>query len=168
MRLTFTGKIIAMLLFTVVLLTLATSLTVHYYLSDGLNRMSQNEIDTKADAVDAMLKDASSEVKGTTYLLASRPDVAAAIVARDKAALVKIAKQAQQELRIEFVTIADAEGKVWPGGIPTSPAIPSRISSTSKRPWPARGRWAWKRARPSSFPCAPAIPSTRTARSSVR
>ncbi len=112
MRLTFTGKIIALLLFTVILLTLATSLTVDYYLSDGLNRMSQNEIDTKADAVNAMLKEASGEVKGVTYLLATRPDVASAIVAKDKTALVKIAKDAQRELRIEFVTIADAEGKV--------------------------------------------------------
>ena len=112
MRLTFTGKIIALLLFTVLLLTLATSLTVHYYLSDGLNHMSQNEIDTKADAVNAMLKEASNEVKGVTYLLASRPDVATAIAAKDKTALVKIAKDAQRELRIEFVTIADAEGKV--------------------------------------------------------
>jgi len=112
MRLTLTGKIIALLLFTVALLTLATSLTVHIYLSEGLNRISQNEIDTKADAVDAMLKEATQEVKGVTYLLASRPDVAAAIAARDTAKLVDIAKAAQRELKIEFVTIADAQGVV--------------------------------------------------------
>jgi len=112
MRLTLTGKIIALLLFTVALLTLAISLTVHYYLADGLNRMSQQEIDSKADAVDSMLKEAGQEVRGVTFLLASRPDVAAAIVAKDKARLVEIAKQAQRELRIEFVTIADASGVV--------------------------------------------------------
>ncbi|OLN25380.1 methyl-accepting chemotaxis protein [Desulfovibrio sp. DV] len=112
MRLTLTGKIIALLLFTVALLTLATSVTVHVYLSDGLNRMSQNEIDTKADAVDSMLKEASQEVRGVTYLLASRPDIAAAITAKDTARLVAIAKEAQRELRIEFVTIADAQGVV--------------------------------------------------------
>ena len=112
MRLTLTGKIIALLLFTVALLTLATSVTVHVYLSDGLNSMSQNEIDTKADAVDSMLKEASQEVRGVTYLLASRPDIAAAITAKDTAKLVAIAKEAQRELRIEFVTIADAQGVV--------------------------------------------------------
>ena len=112
MRLTLTGKIIALLLFTVALLTLATSLTVHIYLSEGLNRISQNEIDTKADAVDAMLKEATQEVKGVTYLLASRPDVADAIAGRDTAKLVDIAKAAQRELKIEFVTIADAQGVV--------------------------------------------------------
>ena len=112
MRLTLTGKIIALLLFTVALLTLATSLTVHIYLSEGLNRISQNEIDTKADAVDAMLKEATQEVKGITFLLASRPDIAAAIVARDTAKLVEIAKAADKELKIEFITIADAQGVV--------------------------------------------------------
>ncbi|MHC1791716.1 methyl-accepting chemotaxis protein [Solidesulfovibrio sp.] len=112
MRLTLTGKIIALLLFTVALLTLATSLTVHVYLSEGLHQMSQHEIVTKADAVDSMLKEANQEVRGVTYLLASRPDVAAAIVARDTARLVDIAKAAQRELKIEFVTIADAQGVV--------------------------------------------------------
>jgi len=112
MRLTLTGKIIALLLFTVALLTLAISLTVHVYLADGLNRMSQHEIDSKADAVDFMLKETSQEVKGVTYLLAARPDVAAAIAARDTAKLADIAKQAQRELKIEFVTIADASGVV--------------------------------------------------------
>ncbi|MFP5259641.1 MAG: methyl-accepting chemotaxis protein [Acidobacteriota bacterium] len=112
MRLTLTGKIIALLLFTVVLLTLATSITVHIYLSDGLNRISKSEIDTKADAVDSMLKEATQEVRGVTYLLASRPDVATAIAARDTAKLVDIAKTAQRELKIEFVTIADAQGVV--------------------------------------------------------
>ncbi len=112
MRLTLTGKIIALLLFTVALLTLAISLTVHHYLTQGLNRMSQQEIDSKADAVDYMLKETSQEVKGVTYLLASRPDVAVAIVAKDTAKLVEIAKQAQRELKIEFVTIADASGVV--------------------------------------------------------
>jgi methyl-accepting chemotaxis protein len=112
MRLNLTGKIIALLLFTVALLTLAISLTVDYYLAKGLNRMSQEQIDSKADAVDSMVREAGKEVKGVTYLLATRPDVAAAIVARDKAALVAIAKEAQRELRIEFVTIADAQGVV--------------------------------------------------------
>uniref|UniRef100_I2PYZ5 Methyl-accepting chemotaxis protein n=1 Tax=Desulfovibrio sp. U5L TaxID=596152 RepID=I2PYZ5_9BACT len=112
MRLNLTGKIIALLLFTVALLTLAISLTVHYYLAEGLNRMSQEQIDSKADAVDSMVREAGKEVKGVTYLLAARPDVAAAIVARDKARLVAIAKEAQRELRIEFVTIADAQGVV--------------------------------------------------------
>ncbi|EHJ47983.1 methyl-accepting chemotaxis sensory transducer [Solidesulfovibrio carbinoliphilus subsp. oakridgensis] len=112
MRLNLTGKIIALLLFTVALLTLAISLTVHYYLAEGLNRMSQEQIDSKADAVDSMVREAGKEVKGVTFLLATRPDVAAAILARDKSALVAIAKEAQRELRIEFVTIADAAGVV--------------------------------------------------------
>ena len=112
MRLSFTGKIIALLLFTVVLLTGAISLTVDYYLSAGLNRISQQQTNSKADAVDFMLKQAGQEVRGVTYLLATRPDVVAAVAARDRAALVKIAKDAQRELRIEFVTIADADGVV--------------------------------------------------------
>ncbi|WP_029459490.1 methyl-accepting chemotaxis protein [Solidesulfovibrio alcoholivorans] len=112
MRLTFTGKIIALLLFTVALLTMAISVTVDHYLSAGLNQMSQQEINSKADAVDFMLKETSQEVRGTTSLLASRPDVAAAIVAKDKAKLVEVAKQAQRDLKIQFVTIADAEGVV--------------------------------------------------------
>ena len=112
MRLTFTGKIIALLLFTVALLTMAISVTVDHYLSAGLNQMSQQEINSKADAVDFMLKETSQEVRGTTALLASRPDVAAAIVAKDKAKLVEIAKQAQRDLKIQFVTIADADGVV--------------------------------------------------------
>ena len=112
MRLTFTGKIIALLLFTVALLTMAISVTVDQYLSAGLNQMSQQEINSKADAVDFMLKETSQEVRGTTALLASRPDVAAAIVAKDKAKLVEIAKQAQRDLKIQFVTIADADGVV--------------------------------------------------------
>ncbi len=112
MRLTFTGKIIALLLFAVALLTMAISVTVDHYLSAGLNQMSQQEINSKADAVDFMLKETSQEVRGTTALLASRPDVAAAIVAKDKAKLVEIAKQAQRDLKIQFVTIADADGVV--------------------------------------------------------
>ena len=112
MRLTLTGKIIALLLFTVALLTLATFLTVRSSLTAGLNRMSLEEIQTKADAVESMLRDAAHEVKGVTFLLSSRPDVAEAIKARDTAKLVAIAKAAQQELRITFVTIADANGQV--------------------------------------------------------
>ena len=112
MRLTFTGKIIALLLFTVALLTMAISVTVDHYLSAGLNQMSQQEINSKADAVDFMLKETSQEVRGTTSLLASRPDVATAIVAKDKAKLVEIAKQAQRDLKIQFVTIADTDGVV--------------------------------------------------------
>ncbi len=112
MRLSLTGKIIALLLFTVALLTLAISLTVHFYLTSGLNRMSQREIDTKADAVDFLLKETAQEVKGVTYLLSTRPDLAAALEAKDTAKLRDIAKTAQQELKIEFVTIADADGVV--------------------------------------------------------
>ena len=112
MRLSLTGKIIALLLFTVVLLTLAISLTVDYYLSAGLNRISQQEINSKADAVDFMLKQAGQEVRGVTFLLATRPDVVAAVAARDRAALAVIAKEAQHELRVEFVTIAGADGVV--------------------------------------------------------
>ena len=112
MRLTLTGKIIALLLFTVTLLTLATSLTVHFYLAEGLNRMSLDEMKTKSDAVDFMLKETSQQVKGVTFLLANRPDLAQAIKAHDTAKLVEIAKMAQRELKIEFVTIADANGVV--------------------------------------------------------
>ncbi|MFU2208260.1 methyl-accepting chemotaxis protein [Solidesulfovibrio sp. C21] len=112
LRLSLTGKIIALLLFTVLLLTAAISLTVHHYLSAGLNRISQQQINSKADAVDFMLKQAGQEVKGATFMLATRPDVVAAVAAGDKAKLVEIAKEAQRELRIQFVTIANAQGVV--------------------------------------------------------
>ena len=112
MRLTLTGKIIALLLFTIFLLTLTICLTVHFYLVDGLNQMSMEEMKTKADAVDAMLKETAQEVKGVTFLLSSRSDLVTALKEKDTAKLVALAKMAQQELRIEFVTIADANGVV--------------------------------------------------------
>jgi methyl-accepting chemotaxis protein len=112
MKLTLTGKIIALLLFTVVLLTLTLTLTVHYFLIGGLNQISMDEMKTKSDAVDAMLQEAAQEVKGVTYLLSTRPDVVTALAAKDKATLLEIAKMAQKELKIEFVTIADANGVV--------------------------------------------------------
>ena len=112
MKLSLTGKIIALLLFTVALLTLAISLTVHISLLGGLNTMSLAEMRTKADAVEALLKDAAQEVKGTTYLLSTRPDLVDALKNKDAAKLVEIAKMAQRELKIEFVTIADTAGIV--------------------------------------------------------
>jgi methyl-accepting chemotaxis protein len=112
MKLNLTGKIFTLLLFTVILLTLTLTLTVHHYLNQGLNQISLDEMKTKSDAVDAILKETAQEVKGVTFLLSTRPDVITALREKDKTKLVGIAKMAQRELAIEFVTIADTDGVV--------------------------------------------------------
>jgi len=57
-----------------------------------------------------------SGVKSATFLIASRPDLAAAIRTKDTASLVSIAKSAMQECGITFVTIGNADGQVLARG----------------------------------------------------
>ena len=116
MKFNLTAKIFILLLSTVILLTLAQTVTMHHYLMKGLNKISLEEMKTKADAVDAMLKETAQEVKGVTFLLSTRPDLIEAIREKNSAKLLQIAKLAQRELAIEFVTIADASGIVLARG----------------------------------------------------
>lgn len=107
-----TGKIIGLVVLTVIVVGGATFGFSYYFLSKGFDGQAEREVTAASAAVQAVVDDTLDRIRKNAVSFASRKDLAEAVAARDTAALKSIAKMLMADNGLEVLTIADAEGKV--------------------------------------------------------
>ncbi|MHC1728147.1 MAG: methyl-accepting chemotaxis protein [Syntrophobacteraceae bacterium] len=111
-RLSLSGKIIALVLITVVVVSGATFGAAYHFFSKGFDEQSEKTIDLTSAAIQQTLNDMMDEVKMHAVSFASRPDLAEAVEKKDTARVQAIGKELMTNNKLEVLTIADSEGKV--------------------------------------------------------
>ena len=115
-KVSITGKIIGLVVLTVIAVGGTTFGFSYYFLSRGFDGQAEREIMAASAAVQAVLDDTMDRIKKNAVTFASRKDLAEAVAAKDTAALQPIAKMLLADNGLEVLTIADAEGKVLARG----------------------------------------------------
>ncbi len=111
-RLSLSGKIIALVLLTVVIISSATFGSAFYFFSRGFDEQSEKTIEMTAAAIQQNVNDTMEEIRMHAVSFASRPDLAEAVEKKDTARVQAVAKELLSANKLEVLTIADSEGKV--------------------------------------------------------
>ncbi len=112
MKLSFSGKIIGLIIVAVIVVGGAIFGSTYYFVSREFNKQAQEDITTRADSVQSSLDKLKEKITGVAYLVASRPDVASAIENKDTALLQQLGKEVMHKNGLGFITIADKDGNV--------------------------------------------------------
>ncbi len=107
-----TGKIISLIILTVLIVGGVTFVSAYYFLSKGYDEQAEKEIAMTSRMIQVNFDDLKEKVKGSAASFAGRPDVAAAVEKKDTAYLQKLGKTIMANEKMGFVTIADKEGNV--------------------------------------------------------
>ncbi len=105
-----TGKIIGLIVLTVLIVGGASFGSAFYFLSKGFDEQAEKEIALTSRMIQANFDDLKEKVKGSAASFAGRPDVAAALEKKDTAALQGLGKTLMANEAMGFVTIADKDG----------------------------------------------------------
>lgn len=111
-KLSFSGKIIGLIIVAVIVVSGAIFGSTYYFVSREFNKQAQEGITTHADSVQSSLDKLKEKITGVAYLVASRPDVASAIENKDTAFLQQLGKEVMHKNGLGFITIADKDGNV--------------------------------------------------------
>lgn len=111
-RLSFSGKIIAMVLLVIAVVGGVTFCSAYHFFSQAFDEQAQSGIDLITTAVQGTLNDMMERTKEHAVSFASRPDLLEAVARKDTDVLRRIAKELMHDNGLDVLTIADAEGKV--------------------------------------------------------
>ncbi|MCE5244134.1 MAG: methyl-accepting chemotaxis protein [Desulfobacteraceae bacterium] len=111
-RLSLSGKITTLVLFTVIIISCTTFGFAYYFFSNGFDQQSKKSIDLTAQAVKERLSDMAEGLKINAVSFASRPDLVEAVMNNDTPNLRHIAKELVANNRLGVLTIAGSDGKV--------------------------------------------------------
>jgi methyl-accepting chemotaxis protein len=106
------GKIIGLIILTVLIVGGATLASSYYFLSKGYDEQAEKEIAMTSRMIQANFDDLKEKVKGSATSFAARPDVATAMEKKDAAYLQNVSKTLMANEKLGFVTIADKDGNV--------------------------------------------------------
>ncbi len=120
MKLSFSGKIVGLIVLSVLIISISIFGLTYYQTMRGLDEQSQNEVLMRAEAVQAYLEDLKEKAAGIAYLIATRPDVASAIKSGDAAHLQRTGEEILKKTGFGLVTFTDREGNVVARGHSTS------------------------------------------------
>lgn len=107
-----TGKIIGLVIMTVLIVGSATFISAYFFLSKGYDEQAEKEIAMISQMIQTNFGDLKENLKGTAISYAGRPDFATAVEKKDAAYLQNLGKTIMANERLGFVTIADQEGNV--------------------------------------------------------
>ncbi len=107
-----TGKIIGLIIVTVLIVGGATFGSAFYFLSKGYDEQAEKEVSMTSQMIQVNFNDLKEKVKGSAASFAGRPDVAAAVEKKDTAYLQNLGKALMANEGLGFVTIADKDGNV--------------------------------------------------------
>ncbi len=107
-----TGKIIGLIIVTVLIVGGATFGSAYYFVSKGYDEQAEKEIAMTSQMIQVNFNDLKEKVKGSAVSFAGRPDVVAAVEKKDTAYLQKVGKTLMANEALGFVTIADKDGNV--------------------------------------------------------
>ena len=111
-NLSLTGKIIGLIITTVLVVGGITFGSAFYFLSKGYDEQAEKEVALTSKMIQANFDDLKEKVKNSAASLAGRPDVTAAVEKKDGAYLKNLGKQLMANEGIGFVTFADKDGNV--------------------------------------------------------
>lgn len=106
------GKIIGLIIMTVLIVGGATFGSAFYFLSKGYDEQAEKEVAMTSRMIQVNFNDLKEKVKGSAASFAGRPDVAAAMEKKDTAYLQNLSKALMVNEGLGFVTIADKDGNV--------------------------------------------------------
>ena len=112
MKLSFSGKIIGLIIVTVTIVSLSIFGVTLYVTNKEFDKQSQNEALTSADAVQAFLENTREKAMGFAHLTASRADVVSALENKDAAFLQGVGAEVMKMGNFGLVTITDQDGNV--------------------------------------------------------
>ena len=115
-RLSLSGKITALVLFTVIIISGTTFGFSFYFFSKGFDEQSKKAIDLTSQAVKERTADMAERLKTHAVSFASRPDLLEAVVKKDTPYLQRIAKELLINNKLGVLTIAASDGKVLARG----------------------------------------------------
>ncbi len=112
LRVSFSGKIVALVVLVVLVVGGITFGSAFYFFSSGFDEQAENNIDLIATAVQGNVDDTFRSIKEHAVSFASRPDLAEALAKKDAAYLRQAGKALMTNNGLAVLTIADDEGKV--------------------------------------------------------
>ncbi|MHC1727362.1 MAG: methyl-accepting chemotaxis protein [Syntrophobacteraceae bacterium] len=111
-RISISGKIVALVLFTVIVVGGATFGAADYFFTKSSDEQAEKRIDLISGAIQAIMDDHVARVKQLALSFSTRPDLAEALERKDTGQLQKIGKEMVKNNGLDVLTIADKEGKV--------------------------------------------------------
>ncbi|MEN6439677.1 MAG: methyl-accepting chemotaxis protein [Syntrophobacter sp.] len=111
-KLTFSKRIVALVLLTVIIVGGATFGSAYCFFSRSFDEQAEQRIDLTAAAVQGTADDLLDKVKRLAVSFSSRPDLAEAVEKKDAKLLRTIGKELMTNNGLDVLTIADVEGKV--------------------------------------------------------
>ncbi len=111
-RISFSGKIVGLVLFTVIVVGGTTFASAYYFFSRSFDEQAEKRIDLTSKAVQGTLDDLLDKIRKHAVSFSTRPELAEAIERKDTKLLQKLGKELMTDNGLEVLTIADIEGKV--------------------------------------------------------
>ena len=115
-QISFSGKIVGLVLFTVVVVGAAAFGSAYYFFSRSFDEQAEKRIDLTSTAVQGTLDDLADKIKKHALSFSTRPDLAEAVERKDTRLLQKIGKELMTDNGLEVLTIADIDGNVLARG----------------------------------------------------
>jgi methyl-accepting chemotaxis protein len=112
MKLSFSGKIIGLIVVAVSVVSLSIFGMTYYVVSKEFDAQSQKEVLTAADGVQAVLENLKEKALGVAYLTATRADVASALANKDSAFLQEFGASVMKNNQFGIVTFTGKDGTV--------------------------------------------------------
>jgi hypothetical protein len=111
-RLSLSGKIVALVLLTVLVVGGITFWSTFYFFSRGFDEQAERGIEVTATAIQGTLDDLMDKLKEHALSFATRSDLAEAVVKKDTVRVQQLARELMTHNRLEVLTVADQDGKV--------------------------------------------------------
>jgi len=114
--LSLSGKIVGLILLTVVVLGFSTFGMVYYFFSSGYDEQAEKEIGATAVAVQGVISEALEKTKKQAAAIAASGDLSGAMTKKETGRLQEMAKTFISTAGMDFVTLVDVDGNVLARG----------------------------------------------------
>ncbi len=111
-RVSFSGKIVGLILLTVIVVGGATFGSAYYFFSKSFDEQAEKRIDQTSEAVQWIIDDLLDKLRRHAVSFSTRPDLAEAVERKDTKRLQELGKELMTDNGLEVLTIADIDGKV--------------------------------------------------------
>lgn len=112
MKVSISTKIQLLLAGSVIFLGITVCTASYIIFNNGFTKYAHNEITTSNNTVQTYVNELGDRSEGIASSIASRPDIIAAVRARNIKAVQSLALDLKKQLIVDFITIADANGIV--------------------------------------------------------
>lgn len=111
-RISITGKIIGLVVFTVIVVGGAAFGSAYYFFAKSFDEQAEEKIDLASSAVQGTLDDLSDKLKRLAVSFSTRPDVVEAVERQDVKLLQTVGREMLTNNDLDVLTFADTGGKV--------------------------------------------------------